>query len=143
RSTLCYLRTGEGQTILAAFNFTPVPRTNYRIGVPEEGTYREVLNSDAETYGGGNIGNFGEVETHPVPYHGRNHSIVVTLPPLGAVFIEQKTDATVAPTPEVEISTVVEPKPAKKKAAPSAQKKTAAAPKKKAAPKKTAEGKSE
>ena len=131
QGTLCYKRTHEGRTLIAAFNFTPVPRGNYRIGVPAEGTYREVLNSDAATYGGGGIGNFGEVETHPVPFHGHQHSVVVTLPPLGALFIEAKTDETLAPTPEVEIKKVVAPEPAAKKKTTAKKK---AAPKKKKAP---------
>jgi 1,4-alpha-glucan branching enzyme len=65
----------------------PVPRQNYRIGVPRPGHYREALNSDASAYGGSNLGNAGGVMAEPVPWHGRGHSIVLTLPPLGGVIL--------------------------------------------------------
>jgi 1,4-alpha-glucan branching enzyme len=67
-------------------NFTPVPRLNYRVGVPREGVWREVLNSDARDYGGSGYGNLGAVETAPVPYHGRPYSLTLTVPPLAIVF---------------------------------------------------------
>ncbi len=89
-STISYIRQSGERKLVFILNFTPVPRTNYRIGVPGEGRWREVLNSDAEIYGGGEIGNLGGVETHPVPYHGRNHSIVLTLPPLSVVIFERE-----------------------------------------------------
>jgi len=91
-STLSYQRMHEGRTLLVSFNFTPVPRDNYRLGVPEEGTYREVLNSDATPYGGSGQGNLGTLETTPVPYHGRAVSVVMTLPPLGMVVLEKVDD---------------------------------------------------
>lgn len=88
RSVLAFLRKdARGGEILAVFNFTPVPRENYRVGVPRDGHWTEVLNSDAEVYGGSGRGNLGRVETTPVPSHGRFHSIVLTLPPLGALFL--------------------------------------------------------
>ncbi len=70
-------------------NGTPIPRHNYRVGVPEEGLWQERLNSDAEAYGGSGVGNYGEVETTPVPYHGRPSSVVLTLPPLAVVVLER------------------------------------------------------
>jgi 1,4-alpha-glucan branching enzyme len=72
--------------ILVVCNFTPVPRHNYRVGVPRGGFWREVFNSDAQEYGGGNMGNVGGVEAAPVPLHGRTHSLTITLPPLSVVF---------------------------------------------------------
>jgi 1,4-alpha-glucan branching enzyme len=72
--------------VLAACNFTPVPRTNYLLGVPRGGYWREALNSDATVYGGGGLGNLGGVEAAPRPAHGRAHSIATTLPPLAVVF---------------------------------------------------------
>ena len=69
-------------TVMVA-NFTPVPRPGYRIGVPEAGWYREVLNSDAAMYGGSNMGNGGGVHTEPIPAHGFDQSISLTVPPLG------------------------------------------------------------
>ena len=87
-STICYLRRFEDRQLVFVLNFTPVPRTNYRVGVPAHGRWTEVLNSDAEIYGGSGMGNLGSVETNPVPYHGRNHSLVLTLPPLSTVVLE-------------------------------------------------------
>ncbi len=89
QSVLSYLRKDrEGERILAAvFNFTPVPRTNYRIGVPVEGFYREAINSDAEVYGGSNVGNQGGVVAEPVSWMGRPWSIPIALPPLGGLIL--------------------------------------------------------
>jgi 1,4-alpha-glucan branching enzyme len=70
-------------------NFTPVPRPDYRIGVPESGWYREVLNSDAELYGGSNVGNGGGIHSDPIPDHGHNQSISLTVPPLGFVLLKK------------------------------------------------------
>ena len=74
--------------ILAVFNNTPLPRFNYRLGVPREGVWAEVLNSDAGAFGGSNHGNIGGVEATPVPSHGRPFSLNLTLPPLGALFLK-------------------------------------------------------
>jgi 1,4-alpha-glucan branching enzyme len=68
---------------------TPVPRLDYRIGVPEAGWYRELLNSDSEIYGGSNLGNGGGVPSEPEPAHGFDHSIRVTVPPLGFVLFKK------------------------------------------------------
>ncbi len=89
QSVLSYLRKSRfGKGIVAAvFNFTPVPRTNYRIGVPEPGFYREAVNSDAQVYGGSNIGNQGGVESEPVSWMGRPHSLPIALPPLGGLIL--------------------------------------------------------
>jgi 1,4-alpha-glucan branching enzyme len=72
---------------LCVCNFTPVPRYEYRIGVPQPGYYREVLNSDGAVYGGSDVGNGGGVPSEPLPWHGQPHSIRLTLPPLGAVWL--------------------------------------------------------
>lgn len=86
-SILCFLRQSRSQAgqVLVVCNFTPVPRHDYRVGVPEGGVWREVLNSDAPLYGGQGFGNLGAVEAQPVPQHGRPWSLVLTLPPLGVV----------------------------------------------------------
>ncbi|MGH8588300.1 MAG: 1,4-alpha-glucan branching enzyme, partial [Gammaproteobacteria bacterium] len=83
-----FLRKGKGvnDLVLVVCNFTPVPRLNYRIGVPHAGFWREVLNSDAGSYGGGGYGNLGGTEASPLPAHGRYHSLSLTLPPLAVLF---------------------------------------------------------
>jgi len=74
--------------IIAVFNLTPIPRHSYRVGVPRAGFWAELLNSDSAEYGGSGMGNLGGVESVPVEWHGRPYSIVVTLPPLSAVFFK-------------------------------------------------------
>jgi len=90
-STISFLRKGRSgsDTVLAVFNFTPVPRMNYRVGVPEGGFWKELLNSDALDYGGEGYGNFGGLEATPVPCHHRAHSLLITLPPLGMVVFKK------------------------------------------------------
>jgi 1,4-alpha-glucan branching enzyme len=78
-----------GELILVVFNFTPVPRHNYRVGVPGDGFWQEMLNSDALEYGGSGQGNLGGVEAAPFGWHFQSHSLTITLPPLGAVFFKQ------------------------------------------------------
>jgi 1,4-alpha-glucan branching enzyme len=90
-STISYIRRNKGRELIFMLNFTPVPRSNYRVGVPQEGTWVERLNSDAEVYGGSGIGNLGGVDTNPVPYHGRPMSVVLTLPPLSVVVLERES----------------------------------------------------
>ena len=66
----------------------PVPRNNYRVGVPHGGRWREILNSDAEYYGGSGMGNQGGVEAQPMPYEDLHHSLTLTLPPLAVLFFK-------------------------------------------------------
>ena len=89
-SGLSFIRKGYSQedTVLVVCNFTPVPRYNYRVGVPTGGYWREILNSDAKEYGGSGHGNLGGMEASPVPFHGRPYSLNLTLPPLAAIFLE-------------------------------------------------------
>jgi 1,4-alpha-glucan branching enzyme len=89
-SIISFLRKGESpdDLMLVVCNFTPVPHANYRVGVPRGGRWAEVLNSDATLYGGSGQGNLGGVEAAPVPVHGRYHSISLTLPPLGVLFLK-------------------------------------------------------
>ncbi|HUP64797.1 MAG TPA: 1,4-alpha-glucan branching protein GlgB [Thermoanaerobaculia bacterium] len=88
QSVLSYLRQGaEGSSPVAVvMNFTPLIRSNYRVGVPSDGRWAEIFNSDASEFGGSGQGNFGGVEAAPIPMHGRPYSITVNVPPLGAVF---------------------------------------------------------
>jgi len=79
----------NGDRIVCALNFTPVPRPNYRVGVSQQGTWREILNTDAAEFGGTGHGNLGSVMTSPVRIHGRSFALNLTLPPLGAVFFKR------------------------------------------------------
>jgi 1,4-alpha-glucan branching enzyme len=87
-SVYAFARLGRGgaRPIVAIFNCTPVPRFNYRLGVPREGIWTELLNTDSAGYGGSDHGNFGAVDATPVPAHQRPFSLNLTLPPLGALF---------------------------------------------------------
>ncbi|HUO17594.1 MAG TPA: 1,4-alpha-glucan branching protein GlgB [Verrucomicrobiae bacterium] len=89
-STISLIRKSESprDTILVACNFTPVPRLQYRVGVPHGGYWREMLNSDAREYAGSGMGNMGGVEAEAVPQHGRPFSVKLTLPPLTALFLK-------------------------------------------------------
>jgi 1,4-alpha-glucan branching enzyme len=86
-STLSWLRSSQdpGETVMVACNFTPIPRYNHRIGAPQRGDWREILNSDASLYGGSSQGNLGGAETTPVACNGHPQSLTITLPPLGIV----------------------------------------------------------
>jgi len=89
-SVVVFLRKGENTPMFVFLvNATPVPRYGYRIGVPGEGWYEEVVNTDAETYGGGNIGNYGGMHADAIPWQGRSHSISVALPPLAVVAFKR------------------------------------------------------
>jgi 1,4-alpha-glucan branching enzyme len=87
-SIISYMRLGRNPHELAIIvcNFTPVPRENYRIGVPRPGRYRERVNTDAVEYGGSGVGNAGEVHSEPYPMHGHPYSLCLKLPPLGALI---------------------------------------------------------
>ena len=88
-SVLSFLRRPrDGPPVLVVCNFTPVPRHNYTLGVPEGGFWRELLNSDSMGYGGSGVGNYGGVEAAPVPAHGRFHSLTLTLPPLATLYFK-------------------------------------------------------
>jgi 1,4-alpha-glucan branching enzyme len=89
-STISLLRKSESpkDTVLIVCNFTPIPRVGYRVGVPQGGYWRELLNSDAVEYGGTGIGNLGGVNAEEEPAHGRPPSLKLTLPPLGALFLK-------------------------------------------------------
>jgi 1,4-alpha-glucan branching enzyme len=90
RSVICFLRKGKRprDMMLFACNFTPAPRHNYRVGVPLDCHWREMLNSDAPLYGGSGQGNIGGVTASPLPIHGRPYSLNLTLPPLGIVVFQ-------------------------------------------------------
>ncbi|MEC4748923.1 1,4-alpha-glucan branching protein GlgB [Methylomicrobium sp. Wu6] len=91
KSVLSFIRRGlhSNDTILVVCNFTPVVRENYRVGAPSGGVWHEVLNSDAECYGGSGAGNLGAVEASPVSAGDMYHSLMLRLPPLGVLFFRQ------------------------------------------------------
>ena len=80
----------RGDCLVMVFNWTPVPRGGYRVGVPYAGRYAEILNSDSELYGGSNVGNLGGVDTEPIPSHGFDQSIRLAVPPLGCVYLKRR-----------------------------------------------------
>ncbi len=94
-SVFAFLRKPRerGAPLLIVSNMTPVPRTNYMLGVPLAGFWREVINSDASEFGGAGWGNLGGVEASPVRFHGRAHSVCLTLPPLSTLIFEHVAHA--------------------------------------------------
>jgi 1,4-alpha-glucan branching enzyme len=91
-SIISFLRRAEDPAdfLLYVCNFTPVPRHKYRVGAPERGFYDEILNSDAEQFGGSNLGNGGLASTDDIPCHGRPYSLSLTLPPLGVLAFKPR-----------------------------------------------------
>ncbi len=91
-SVIAFLRKprdpGRDSTLLVVCNLTPLPRTNYLLGVPAAGSWREIINSDAVEFDGSGWGNLGGVEASPVRSHGRVHSVCLTLPPLSTLILE-------------------------------------------------------
>ncbi|MBV9191192.1 MAG: 1,4-alpha-glucan branching protein GlgB [Betaproteobacteria bacterium] len=90
QSVVSFLRQGNESAppILVVCNFTPVPRENYRLGVPRGGYWKELLNSDAPLYGGSGLGNYGGCEATPMPYNEYSHSLSITVPPLSVLFFK-------------------------------------------------------
>ena len=89
-SILIFLRHSKHESIICIFNFTPELHEGYTIGVPNKGTYTEVLNSNAAWYGGSDDGNSGTIKSQPILEHGFENSLTLTIPPLGALFLEKK-----------------------------------------------------
>ena len=87
-SILSYLRKDGDNTVVVVLNFTPVPHHSYRVGVPDSGSYTELLNSDSSYYDGSDVGNKGQIMSTPETCNGRPHSLLLTLPPLGGVILQ-------------------------------------------------------
>ena len=89
-SILAYLRKAEdpADQLIVVSNFTPVVRQGYRLGVPQPGFYRELLNSDSQLYGGSNVGNIAGAVAEPIGHHGRPASMQLTLPPLATIVLK-------------------------------------------------------
>ncbi|MCU0563949.1 MAG: 1,4-alpha-glucan branching protein GlgB [Desulfobacterales bacterium] len=101
QSVLSYLRKAGDDFLVVVLNFTPIPRHNYRIGVPREGVYQEVFNSDSEHYSGSNMGNgMAVLQAEPRPWMNRGWSISITVPPLAGVVLKPEP----LPRPEAELS---------------------------------------
>ena len=94
-SIVSFLRRGvdPDDYLVCVFNFTPVPRTGYRVPVPEAIGYRELLNSDAGDYGGSGMGNYGFAQAEAIQHIGSPNSLVLTLPPLGALYLKPERPA--------------------------------------------------
>ncbi len=90
QSVLSFVRfaTDPADFLVCVCNLTPVVRNNYRLGAPQGGVWREVLNSDSEHYGGSGVGNLGALVTVAEPLHGFDHSFVMELPPLAVLFLK-------------------------------------------------------
>jgi 1,4-alpha-glucan branching enzyme len=88
QSVIVFMRRGQNDNalVIAVCNFTPLPRTSYRIGVPRPGHYQEIINTDSAWYGGSNLGNTGGIDAVAAPCHGREYSAAVVLPPLACVM---------------------------------------------------------
>jgi 1,4-alpha-glucan branching enzyme len=99
QSVIVFLRHAgkRRDSVLVACNFTPVPRQDYRVGVPRAGVWTELLNSDAETYGGSGQGNAGRVASVALPYHDHPYSLSLTLPPLATLYLKLTDPETPAP----------------------------------------------
>ena len=89
-SIISFLRAAKDPDnfLVIVCNFTPVPRTGYRVGVPYAGFYKEILNSDAKIYWGSNMGNAGGLNADAIPWHGKQYSILITLPPLSVLILK-------------------------------------------------------
>jgi 1,4-alpha-glucan branching enzyme len=87
-SVITFIRKGLNDIVLVICNFTPLPRDNYVVGVPQGGRWCELLNSDAEYYGGSGMGNAGGVDSAPLPAQGKYHSLYLTLPPLSVLYLK-------------------------------------------------------
>ncbi|MGV3582517.1 MAG: 1,4-alpha-glucan branching protein GlgB [Methylophilus sp.] len=88
QSIISFIRRGTNSFAIIVLNFTPVPRENYRIGVPTPGIYKEIFNSDAACYGGSNLGNGAGVESEQIAWMNQQHSLMLTLPPLAGIILE-------------------------------------------------------
>jgi 1,4-alpha-glucan branching enzyme len=90
QSIVSFIRYAEDkrECMVVVANFTPIPRTGYRVGAPVGGRYVEILNSDSAHYGGSNMGNAGGLPSEPTPWQGQPHSLLLTVPPLAVVYLK-------------------------------------------------------
>jgi 1,4-alpha-glucan branching enzyme len=88
-SVLTYIRRGPNGYLVCILNFTPLVRQGYRVGVPEQGEYRELINSDSVHYGGSGVGNGGVVVTSAGSQHGYDQHVALVLPPLACLILRK------------------------------------------------------
>jgi 1,4-alpha-glucan branching enzyme len=94
-NVLAYIRNSrDGQKLISVVNFAGVPQEGYRLALPQAGTWREILNTDAPEFGGSGVGNLGAIESEDLEWHGRPHSASIRVPPLGAVWFEPEPGST-------------------------------------------------
>jgi 1,4-alpha-glucan branching enzyme len=96
-STYSFLRfdpRDDGGTVACVANFSATPHESYRIGLPTPGIWVEIVNTDAESYGGSGVGNLGSVRAFPVPWHGLSASATLRVPPLGTVWLRHTPQST-------------------------------------------------
>lgn len=92
-NVIAYERRGsDGESLVVVVNFSPQPWNDHRIAMPTGGVWTEVLNTDAQAYGGSGVGNMGEVHAEQVPMNGREHSAALRIPPLGALILRRRED---------------------------------------------------
>ncbi len=91
QSVLSFIRNSESESLLVVLNFTPVPRTGYRIGVPGPGTYQEIFNSDDGSYQGSGMGNKDPLQSEMIAQWDREHSLCLTLPPLAGIILKRQS----------------------------------------------------
>jgi 1,4-alpha-glucan branching enzyme len=110
-NVMSFLRYGSDGSVLACVcNFSAMPHHGYRIGLPAAGRWIEVLNSDAEVYGGAGIGNYGQVEAVAEPWHGRPASAALSIPPLGVLWLTPAQPAqNVQPAESAQLARTAEP----------------------------------
>jgi 1,4-alpha-glucan branching enzyme len=93
-SVIAFLRKSRGGDVIAmVVNATPVVREAYRVGVTGHGWWEEIINTDAQTYGGSNVGNFGGQNAEPTPWQGKSHSLLLRLPPLSLIAFKRRAGA--------------------------------------------------
>ena len=92
QSILSFIRKGanDAPPVVIIANFTPIPRVGYRLGLPKLGSYLEILNSDSAAFGGGNVGNEGQITAEELAWQGQPYSALLTLPPLGVLYLRSE-----------------------------------------------------
>ncbi len=111
-NVLSFLRSdGRGSSLVCISNFSALPHHGYRVGVPDDGRWTEVINTDAHSYYGSGVGNFGGVDAIEESWHGRPYSVTLSLPPLATIWLRHDAELIDHPEPVATIEPLVEPQP--------------------------------